>query len=262
LSISINNPDKFTGKPRAVLFDLDNTLYAYQPAHEAGMAAVQKKAARSVGAGQTEFDEAFSRARAETKTQLAGAASSHSRLLYFQRTLEHLGLRSQALLSLEFEQAYWGGFLSAVELRDGVLNFLDLLTRASIPKVIVTDLTTAIQLRKLIYLELDRRFEYVVTSEESGADKPDRSGFDLAMTKLSMLDESAASQNGEQAVWMIGDNMATDIEGAKKAINATTLALKSEIGNQGGHDDLDMAFDTFNDLERFFVEAGWDTSAR
>jgi putative hydrolase of the HAD superfamily len=171
-------------------------------------------------------------------------------------------------MSLEFEQAYWGSFLSAVELREGVLNFLDMLTRANIPKVIVTDLTTAIQLRKLVYLELDRHFEYVVTSEESGADKPDRAGFDLAMSKLSMtggpdrLDEPEASENSEHSVWMIGDNMTSDIQGAKKAINATTLTLKSEIGNQGGHEALDMDFDTFNDLERFFVEAGWDTPVR
>ena len=262
MSINIHNTEKFTDRPRAVLFDLDNTLYSYHPAHEAGMAAVRDKAARSVGARQVEFDEAFSKARAETKKQLGNAASSHSRLLYFQRTLEHLGLRSQALLSLEFEQTYWGSFLSAVELRAGVLNFLDLLTRAAIPKVIVTDLTTAIQLRKLVYLELDRFFEFVITSEESGADKPDRASFDLAMSKLSMLDGPAASENIDHAVWMIGDNMAADIEGAKNAINATTLALKSEIGNLAGHDSLDMAFDTFTDIERFFVEAGWDTPVR
>jgi HAD superfamily hydrolase (TIGR01549 family) len=254
LSINILNPGRFTDRPSAVFFDLDNTLYPYQSAHEAGMTAVRKKASRTIGAGQLEFDEAFAKARTETKNQLGTAASSHSRLLYFQRTLEHLGLRSQALLSLEFEQAYWGSFLSVVELREGVLDFLNQLARASVPKLIVTDLTAQIQFRKLVFLDLDQRFEYVVTSEESGADKPGRSSFDIALSKLSIHTET---QTPGSAIWMIGDNLTADIEGAKNAIDATTLALKSEISNQANHESIDMIFDSFRDLEQFFSSKNW-----
>ena len=260
MSINVHNPGKFVDPPRAVFFDLDNTLYPYQPAHESGMTAVRRKADRSIGASEDDFNEAFEIARTETKNQLGTAASSHSRLLYFQRTLEHLGLRSQALLSLEFEQTYWSSFLSAAEPREGVFAFLDLLARLSIPKVIVTDLTTQIQLRKLIYLELDRHFEYIVTSEESGIDKPDRSSFDLAIGKLSMFDKSEAPENNGGSIWMIGDNPITDIDGAKQSIDATTLGLKSEIGDHASHALLDLAFDTFTDLERFVTEADWDKS--
>ena len=249
MSTTILDSERFAERPVAVLFDLDNTLYRYEPAHEAGMTAVRAKAARSVGAGREEFERAFAEARADTKAQLGSAASSHSRLLYFQRTLENLGLRSQVLLSLEFEQTYWRSYLSAVELREGVISFLDQLARAGIPKVIVTDLTAQVQFRKLVYLELDRLFEYVVTSEESGADKPDRSGFDIAMNKLS-------SPIGP--VWMIGDNVITDLEGAKNAIDATTLALRSEIGDQTKNSSIDMIFDSFGDLERFVSARGWD----
>ena len=257
MSIKILNPRKFTDRPRAVLLDLDNTLYPYQPAHEAAIAAVRKKASRSVGAGQTEFDEAFEKARAETKKQLGTAASSHSRLLYFQRTLEHLGLRSQVLLSLEFEQAYWGSFLAAVQLRDGVIEFLGLLAHADIPRVIVTDLTARIQLRKLVYLELDQHFEYVVTSEESGADKPDRSSFDIALNKLSMLGNQSEPGGPGSPTWMIGDNFAADIEGAKNAIDATTLALGSEISDHVNDPSVDMVFDTFSDLAEFMSARNW-----
>ena len=262
MSIVIRNPEKFANRPSAVFFDLDNTLYPYQPAHEAGMAAVRDKASRNLGINQTEFENAFRRARTETKNQLGSVASSHSRLLYFQRTLEHLGLRSQALLSLEFEQTYWGRFLSAVKLRDGVIEFLDLLAHADIPRVIVTDLTAQIQLRKLVYLDLDQYFEYVVTSEESGADKPDRASFNIALKKLFSSKESDGLDVRARTVWMIGDNLAADIEGAKAAIDATTLALKNELGDQQKHPSIDMAFDTFTDLSRFVAEAGWGTPTR
>jgi HAD superfamily hydrolase (TIGR01549 family) len=248
LSITVNNPDRFTERPSAVLFDLDNTLYAYDPAHEVATSAVVDKATSNLRIDSQKFNETFARARNDVKQQLGPTASSHNRLLYYQRTLEYLGLRSQVLLSLEFEQTYWRNFLSAIVLREGTVSFLDQLARAGIPKVIVTDLTSQIQFRKLIYLDLDQRFEYVVTSEESGADKPDRAGFDLAISKLPPQDSP---------IWMIGDNISSDIEGAKNAINATTLVPKSEIGDKANHPAVDLVFDTFTDLEQFFKESGW-----
>jgi len=254
LSVKIVNPDNFDTQPSAVLFDLDNTLYSYEPAHNAGMLAVRTKAINKIGFGGKEFDNAFSKARSETKKQLGDLASSHSRLLYFQRTLEILGLRSQILLSLEFEQAYWGSFLAMAELRDGVIDFLSLLSRANIPKVLVTDLTAQIQFRKLVYLGLDQQFEYVVTSEESGRDKPHRAGFDLALNKLNISGDSDRSSK----VWMIGDNVLSDIEGAKSSISATTIALKSELGDHGKNQSIDMTIDSFTDLERYFSSREWD----
>lgn len=216
------------------------------------MLAVYEKALRKIGIGPDEFDKAFDTARAEVKKQLGKTASSHSRLLYFQRTLEELGLRSQILLSLELEQTYWGSFLAASELREGALDFLDQLARANIPKILVTDLTSQIQFRKLVYMALDQRFEYVVTSEESGNDKPHPAGFELAISKLN------SSVPEARTVWMIGDNIKSDIEGAKKAIDASTIALKSELGDQTKNPAIDMIFDSFTDLEKFITAKGWD----
>ena len=56
---------------------------------------------------------------------------------------------------------------------------------------------------------------------------------------------------------MIGDNLKSDIEGAKHAVNATTLALKSGIAD---HDNtsIDMIFESFNDLRQFVSNKGWD----
>ena len=93
MSTTLLNADRFTEKPIAVLFDLDNTLYAYKPANEAGMLAVRAKAFKKTGVGSDEFDAAFLKARSDTKKQLGKTASAHSRLLYFQRTQEELGFR-------------------------------------------------------------------------------------------------------------------------------------------------------------------------
>jgi len=56
---------------------------------------------------------------------------------------------------------------------------------------------------------------------------------------------------------MIGDNLTADIEGSKNAIDATTLALKSEISNQAKHESIDMIFDSFRDLEQLFSSRDW-----
>ena len=68
----------------------------------------------------------------------------------------------------------------------------------------------------------------------------------------------ANTDGREREIWMIGDNVKSDIEGAKKAINATTLALKSEIGDQAGNHSIDMTFDSFDDLEKLVSAKGWD----
>ena len=257
MSVKKINPARFSDKPAAVLFDLDNTLYPYGPSHEAGMSSVRSKAITTIGMGANEFDTAFDNARMDTKKQLGSTASSHSRLLYFQRTLEYLGLRSQMLLSLEFEQAYWSSYLAAIKLREGVIDFLDQLARINITKVLVTDLTAQIQFRKLVYTELDRRFDYVVTSEESGQDKPNQVSFDIALNKVFPAINSTGTKRQVKTVWMIGDNVTSDLEGAKMAINATTLALNSEIGNHADNNSIDMIFDSFSDLEKFVHEKDW-----
>jgi FMN phosphatase YigB (HAD superfamily) len=48
----------------------------------------------------------------------------------------------------------------------------------------ITDLTAQIQFRKMVYLGLDEYFDYVVTSEEAGKDKPHRAPFDIILSKI------------------------------------------------------------------------------
>ena len=137
--IKINAPEKFSKKPDCILFDTDNTLYAYDPAHEAAMIAVCDKVTHHFSIETKIFNEAFERARAEIKNQLQATASSHSRLLYMQRLLELLGLGSQVFFALDLEQTYWRTFLANAILFPNLKEFLDDVRLANIPTVIVTD---------------------------------------------------------------------------------------------------------------------------
>lgn len=241
--VKIFNQERFTRLPDAFLFDTDNTLFPFHPAHDAAQQAVREKISSTLAISPDEFDRAFREARTQVKSRLKNTASSHSRLLYLQRMLEIMGLGSQVLLALDFEQTYWRTFLTNAVLFEGVKRLLDDIRLLEIPTAIVTDLTSQIQFRKMVYLGLDKYFDYIVTSEEAGFDKPHEAPFRLALEKM--------RPKGE-CVWMIGDNPVNDIRGAREKINAVTLQ-KLHPGSQleTGANMPDAAFHEYEDLRRF-----------
>ena len=246
--MKINNHERFTHLPDAFLFDTDNTLYPYDPAHAAAHSAVREKATKTFLISQNDFDKAFNEARTQVKKRLKQTASSHSRLLYLQRMLEIMGLGSQVLLALDFEQTYWRTFLSNAVLFDGVKELLDDIRLLGIPTAIVTDLTAQIQFRKVVYFGLDHYFDYIVTSEEAGFDKPHEAPFQIALEKM--------RPKGD-CIWMIGDNPVSDIRGGREKINAVTLQ-KIHAGVDIGKDinAPDAMFNNFGELRAMLAKLG------
>ena len=228
--------------PQAVIFDTDNTLYPYAPAHTEATIAVEKKVEVVLGIKKDLFRSAFIEARAEIKKRLGSVASSHSRLLYLQRTIEKLELGTRILTVLDLEQTYWRTFLINCRLFPGVLDFIQLLKSNGIVTANITDLTAQIQFRKLVYFGLDEFFDYVVTSEEAGRDKPDRMPFKLALEKL---------QVPEEKVWMIGDSAESDIYGSNKNFKMTSIQ-KIHHGVEIGEGEFapDLSFNNYHELEK------------
>jgi FMN phosphatase YigB (HAD superfamily) len=203
-------------KPDAVLFDLDDTLYAYSPAHAAGIIAARQHCEAKIGLDPAAFDARFAEARDDVNARLSGTAASHHRLLYFQRLVESATGKSDAALSLELEKVYWRRFMATARLFPGARVLIEQLRYAKIPTALVTDLMAQIQMRKIVYFELEHAFDAVVTSEEAGAEKPDPRIFELAVEKLGLAGKSAR-------IWMIGESAEKDIAGAREALGAVTL---------------------------------------
>lgn len=241
--IKINKKSRFTKLPDAILFDTDNTLYPYHISHAAAQKAMSEKFSKTFSVSPEDFRVTFNKARSQVKHRLKNTASSHSRLLYLQRMLEIMGLGSQVLLALDFEQTYWRTFLSNATLFDDVKELLDDIRLLGIPTAIVTDLTAQIQFRKVVYFGLDQYFDYIVTSEEAGFDKPHEAPFQLAIEKM--------RPKGD-CVWMIGDNPVNDIRGAKEKINAVTLQKIHHGVELGTGDNIaDAVFNEFKELRKF-----------
>ena len=227
-------------RPAAVLFDTDNTLYEYYPAKIAAEEAVCKKAKNLMGINRDTFLKYYQKSRNEIKLNLAGTASGHSRLLYFQRMIELLGFKAELLLALDLEQTFWRTFLANAPLFPDVKETLDLLKNNKIPIGVVTDLTSHIQLRKLTYFGLEDTFDAVVTSEEIGRDKPDKRNFLLLLKKLKIKTANT--------FWMVGDNAKSDIFGAKQlgAVTFQKIHAKVKIGT--GENTPNFSFSSYSDL--------------
>lgn len=186
---------------KALLIDLDNTLYPYDPSHEKALKAAFAVLPNAIPQPLA----AFMQGRQSIHNTLKGTAASHNRLLYFQKTLEILDIK-QPLLALAMYNTYWDTFIENMRLHDGVAYFLQKHSEKKL--CLLTDMTADIQYRKIKRLGLDKYFSFVVTSEEAGAEKPSLEIFNLALQKLKVTAKETA---------MIGDSLEKDITGAQNA---------------------------------------------
>lgn len=238
--MNIYSKDLFHKLPECILFDADNTLFSYEAPHKKSLEAVKRKTIKELSVQPDDFDKAFYEARLKVKERLIGTAASHNRLLYMQKMLELMGLGSQVLIALDLEQTYWRVFMQEAELFEGVRGFIDDIRLMSIPIVLITDLTAQIQFRKMVYFGLDQYFDSIVTSEEAGFDKPNKTPFLIALEKIGF--------SGNR-IWMIGDNPLNDIKGSKEALGAITLQKLHQGVNKGeGLEKPDLDFNEFSEL--------------
>ncbi len=190
-------------KSEGILLDLDNTVYDYKQAHEPAIAAALQWLAHELEQKLEAVEAQYVDCRRRVNKSLHGLASSHSRLLYFQGIAEAFG-RFPHLIAGSAEDLYWQIFFDNMHLRPGCLAFLQ---SVGLPIAIVTDLTARIQFEKIAHLKIATYLQAIVTSEESGHEKPHPRIFELAAQKLDLP---------LTRLCMIGDSFERDIEGARQ----------------------------------------------
>ncbi|MCM1386913.1 MAG: HAD family hydrolase [Bacillus sp. (in: Bacteria)] len=192
---------------KAVIFDLDGTLYDYDELDKRAGQNVEAFTCKMLGIGADKFREAYLFGRKETKRQLSDFGAGHNRLLYFQKMLEYLGI-SPMPMSLRIYDEYWNTFLQNMTLFPGAKEVIGYLRQKRIPIMICTDLTAHIQHRKIEALGIAADINYLVSSEEAGREKPAKEVFALCLEKLKLPPEH---------IWYVGDNFEKDIKGAAQA---------------------------------------------
>lgn len=222
---------------KGILLDIDNTLYDYEKTHEIALDAALDLLAEKYLMDKRALRDFYKKARIKIHKELSGTASSHNRVLYFQKMLEMQG-RGALHYTLECYHKYWDTFLNNLEVYDDVYDFLEFIKNRRV--CLVSDLTAIIQHRKIQKLRLFDYANFMVTSEEAGREKPHPRIFLLALEKLNLNPES---------VCMIGDDFEKDILGATK------LRIKSYWSNRKNEkrklNKLTTEFKSFRELKQY-----------
>ncbi len=216
---------------KAILMDLDDTLYDAAAAYRRGEEAAIRTGSEVLGISREEWAEAWKTGKACTKKILTEGAAQHHRLFYIQHALEYLG-RSPFEHTEEIYEAYWRAALDGMKLFDGVEEFLQQAKAKGWKLALCTDMTAVMQYRKIRRLGLPEYLDAVVTSEEAGAEKPDCRMFELTLEKLGTAPEEAV---------MIGDNFRKDVEGARQA------GIRAIWKTRSGNDCAVEWIDSFTD---------------
>ncbi|WP_232688261.1 HAD family hydrolase [Halobacterium zhouii] len=223
----------------AVFVDLDDTLYSYPECNEAGkQSAFERALELGYDLDRESFDDLYAEARHEVKRELAGTASAHERFLYFKRAIQiHTGTHS-AREALALGEAYWGTYVEEMELFDGVEETLATLQDAGVEVAVVSNLTTRIQLKKIEELGIEEHVDLVLTSEETGREKPGSVMFTLPLAQLDLR----ASE-----VLMVGDSIESDVVGGN-AVGLTTVLFNEDAEGLEGRQRPDHQIQEFADL--------------
>ncbi|WP_255168405.1 HAD family hydrolase [Natrononativus amylolyticus] len=209
----------------AVLFDFDDTLYPYSPCNEAGKRAAHRVAReRGYDLEREAFEEFYRTGRRDVKLDLAGRAASHERYLYFKRALERRTGTPKPGDARALGEAYWEAYVEAMALFPGVEETLETLRENGIAVGVTTNLTTHVQLRKLEAVGLEPYLDALVTSEETGQEKPASVMFTLPLARLDCRVSRAV---------MVGDNVDADVVGAN------ALGLETVLWNWEGDGPLE-----------------------
>lgn len=232
-------------KPDIIIFDIDDTLYGTKDPHYRAINASFKFINKITKIDLENIEEAYKRSRKEIKLLLGNTAASHSRLLYFQRLLETYKNKNFIENSLKCEEIYWSNYLDKIILNDKVPQLFKNIHEKNIMIAIATDLTVNIQMKKLIKLEISRYIDALVTSEESGKDKPN---FDC----FSLLNEKINPQFKPLNYWMVGDSILKDLKGAKIELKATTFLVREYIQDKNADNQcVDFYLNSVSELSKF-----------
>lgn len=206
-------------KYKGIIFDLDQTLANTEdffghscceenPQKSAEWQAYQLLKPYLKIVSWEKFIEFYYEARKQVGAELKGTAASHNRYLYIKRTLENLGLRFSPDLVLRATNTYWNHVYKNMKLFPHVEEVLKTIKQFNLKTAIVTDLTADIQIGKLERLKIERYIDFVITSEETLADKPSPKSIKLTLQKMRLKPED---------VILIGNNPKTDIPSADAA---------------------------------------------
>lgn len=192
---------------KTVIFDVDNTLYSYTEAHKEAFKALTAYAEEKLGLSQEDFEKLHQDTEKELRAYMGNVAALHNRCIRYQVMLERRGIPLYPHV-LKMNDLYWNRLLEAAEPSDGALDTIKALKGQGIRIGIGTDMTARVQFLKLETLGILPYVDFLVSSEEAGAEKPEQAFFARCVEKAGC---------GADECFFVGDNLTKDVLGAVDA---------------------------------------------
>lgn len=189
---------------KTVIFDIDNTMYDYDRVHRTAMAALGAYMKENFGMAPEETEALVQKCMDIILERTGDVAAQHSRLLRFQCVLEQIG-STDYQKAMEMYHVYWDTLIEAMEPQPGLLPLLTRLKEQGMKLGVGSDMTAYVQYRKLKKLGVLPYLDFLVMSEEAGAEKPAPQFFELCLKKAGCAPEECV---------FIGDNPKKDVIGA------------------------------------------------
>lgn len=192
---------------KAVVFDIDNTLYSFDRAHAVAFEALTEYAERELLLSPERFRTLVKQANEQLKHNTGGnCAAIHNRLIRFQLLLEKLRLPLSH--APRMEAVYWNKLLEVAQIEPYAVECIQSLKKQGIRIGIGTDMTANWQFVKLERLGLLDSIDFMVSSEEASIEKPAEHFFALCVEKAQCLPKECM---------FVGDNVKKDVRGALAA---------------------------------------------
>lgn len=197
-------------KPRAIFFDMDDTLLNTSRGVEESWQLVCREFAPRLSIDSDALREAIRKQASDFwKDEAAVELRWRTRLHDARRHIVELALTSEGLdvaVAEELSMRYWHENRSRMQLFDDAITTLEALRSRGYRLGLITNGPAEMQLDKLARFELEPYFDVVVIEGVFGKGKPAPEVFShaLAMT---------ATDAGE--AWHVGDNLYADIGGAQ-----------------------------------------------
>jgi putative hydrolase of the HAD superfamily len=196
---------------KCVFFDLDHTLWDYETNSSAALMELYNKyGLAALGASPTEeFLKAFTKINNELwdkhdRNQITRDVLRNDR---FDMVFKAAGVEHREL-SLQFSEEYLSESPKGKHLVPHALDLLNYLKEKEYGLYIVTNGFEEIQGTKIASGGITHFFDGIVTSARAGSKKPEKGIFDFALRE--------SGHTASDAI-MIGDNLLTDIAGARGA---------------------------------------------
>ena len=194
---------------RAVLFDLDDTLFDHRHCTNQALEALQGVHPQFRRWSLCEFGErhALLLERFHLEVLAGSLTVDDARIRRFSRLMEEAGATVTPDAAATMAAGYRRAYVAAWRMVPGAFELLDAL-HPHAPIGIISNNVVGEQIEKIRYCGLAPFLDTVVISVEAGVAKPDPRIFEIALARLGCAADETV---------MVGDSWAADIAGARAA---------------------------------------------